>query len=196
GVAFRTALEAKRRAARRRLKESAVPPRIEGPGEDTTGLREILDDELQRLPTHFRTVLVLSDLEGMARAEVARQLGWPEGTVASRLARGRARRAKRLARRGLALSAGSLAALLSQDALSASLVSSTVKAAGLTAAGRAAADAIPATTAALVEGVLKNMLHIRMSRMAALLVVTGTLAIGTVLVVSQARGTTAPQSKA
>jgi len=193
---LRTALEAKRREARRRLKESAVPPRIEGLGEDTTGLREILDDELQRLPAQFRTVLVLSDLAGMARAEVARQLGWPEGTVASRLARARARLAKRLARRGLALSAGSLAALFSQDALLGALVSSTVKAAGLTAAGQAAADAVPATTAALVEGVLKNMLHTRMSKVAALLVVTVALAIGTGLIVSQASGTAEPQNKA
>src|SRR5437588_420431 len=69
---------------------------------DRADLRAVLDTELQRLPPRCRAVLLLSDLEGKTRKEVARQLGWPEGTVASRLARARARLAKRLARHGLA----------------------------------------------------------------------------------------------
>src|SRR5205814_2209740 len=107
GVACRTALDARRAAARRRAKEAAVLPRTQPPDEDRADLRATLDEELQRLPAECRAVVVLSDLEGKTRKEVARQLGWPEGTVASRLARGRARLAKRLARYGLALSGGS-----------------------------------------------------------------------------------------
>src|SRR5438270_399985 len=57
----------------------------------------------------YRAVIVLCDLEGKTRSVAARQLGWPEGTVASRLA-------KRLARYGPALSGAALAALLSQNA--------------------------------------------------------------------------------
>ena len=55
-----------------------------------------LDEELKRLPERCRALIVLCDLEGRTRKEVARQLGCPEGTVASGLARARALLAKRL----------------------------------------------------------------------------------------------------
>jgi len=41
------------------------------------------------LPTEFREVLVLSDMEGMSYAEIAEALHIPVGTVKSRLFRGR-----------------------------------------------------------------------------------------------------------
>jgi hypothetical protein len=49
----------------------------------------------------------------MTRKEAARQLGIPEGSVASRLARARALLVKRLAQRGIVFSGGSVAAVLS-----------------------------------------------------------------------------------
>src|SRR5947209_16134971 len=56
GVARRTALEAKTRAARRRAREAAVPPRSmpEYPGED---LWPVLDQELERLAPKYRTAV-------------------------------------------------------------------------------------------------------------------------------------------
>jgi hypothetical protein len=71
--------------------------------------------------------------------------------------------AKRLAQRGVALSAGALAAVLSQNVASAcvptAVVSATIKAASLFAAGPAAATGlISVKVAALTEGVLKAML--------------------------------------
>ena len=105
-------------------------------------LQPLLDQELSRLPDNYRAVIVLCDLEGRTRKEVARQLGVPEGTVAGRLARARAMLAKRLTRRGVALSGGALAAVLAQNVASAgvpdSVVSSTIRAASLFAAGQAA----------------------------------------------------------
>src|SRR5207245_2682330 len=87
------------------------------PADDPCGdLRSALDREVARLPDRYRAALVLCDLEGKTRPEAARQLGWPEGTVASRLARARALLARRLARHGLALAGGSLAATLGQSA--------------------------------------------------------------------------------
>jgi uncharacterized protein (TIGR03067 family) len=79
--------------------------------------------------------------------------------------------AKRLASRGVVLSAVSLAAVVSQNVASAgvptSLKSSTVKAATMIAAGQAAvAGVVPAKVAALTEGVLKSMMLTKLSKAA------------------------------
>jgi Sigma-70, region 4 len=99
----------------------------------------VLDEELSRLPDHYRAVLVLCHLEGLTRKEAALQLGTPEGSVASRLARARKMLAKRLTRRGVVLSGGAVAAALSPASASAppALVISTIKAASRLAAGQA-----------------------------------------------------------
>jgi len=125
-------------------------------------LQPLLEQELSLLPDRYRAVIVLCDLERKTRKEAARQLGVPEGTVAGQLARARAMLAKRLSRHGLSLSGGALAALLSQNAsaagVPAQVLSTTIKAATLFAAGdAAAAGAISAPVAALLEGVLKTM---------------------------------------
>ena len=62
----------------------------------------LLDDEVVRaveaLPDEYRVAVVLSDLHGLRYAEVASALGVPEGTVKSRLFRGRRILQRRLAR--------------------------------------------------------------------------------------------------
>ena len=45
--------------------------------------------EIDRLPEDYRTAVVLSDIQGLRYAEIAEILGIPEGTVKSRLFRGR-----------------------------------------------------------------------------------------------------------
>jgi hypothetical protein len=84
--------------------------------------------------------------------------------------------AKRLAQRGVALSGGALAAVLSQNVASAgvptAVVSSTIKAAGLFAAGQVAtAGIISAEVAVLTEGVLKAMLVSKLKIATAVLLV-------------------------
>jgi hypothetical protein len=141
-------------------------------------LQRVVDEELSRLPDHYRGVVVLCDLEGMTRKEAARQLGIPEGSVASRLARARAILAKRLARRGVVFSGGS-AAVLSAGLASASapptLVASAIEAASLLAAGRAA-GVVSASVAALTEGVVKAMFVTKIKG-----VLVGVLVVGVAL---------------
>ena len=181
GAACLAAKKARASAAKRRTRERQVKDMPE-PASPADGiwhdLVPLLDQELGRLPDRFRLPIVLCDLEGKTRKEVARQLGWPEGTVAGRLAQGRALLAKRLRRHGLPLSGGVLAAVLSQNAALAGipmlLVRSTVKAAALVAAGKTAAGgAVSAPVAAITEGVLKAMLLTRIKIVtAALLMLT------------------------
>ena len=181
GVARRTALNAKRAAARRRRKEEAMA-RPETQSEEVRDDRlSLLDEVLTRLPEKYRLAIVLCELEGWTRREAAERLGWPEGTVAGRLARGRALLAKRLMRQGLALSTASMASVFSPETASACvpapLASSTINAATLIAAGQAATTgAISAPVAALAEGVLKGMLLNKLKLAA--VVLFGTVLLG------------------
>jgi RNA polymerase sigma factor (sigma-70 family) len=178
GVAYRTALKARARAARRRLQERrASAPAPADPAEEVLrrDLRAVLDDELSRLPARYREPLVLCYLEGYTQDEAARRLGCPQKTVTTRLARGRARLRARLARRGLALSAGAAGAALSESAAPAAvpppLANATHKAATLIAGGKAG-PAVSADAVALTQGVLKAMGTTKWKAAAAVLLLT------------------------
>jgi RNA polymerase sigma factor (sigma-70 family) len=169
GVAYRTALEARRAMAKRRAKEAKAVPRADVPAQAGDDLREVLDRELAALPERYRAAVVLCDLQGLDRKDAARELSCPEGTVASRLARGRSLLAKRLARYGL--TAGVLAAM-SREAVPAVLVSSTVPA----AAG--AAGAVSANVLSLVEGVVRSMLMAKLRSITAVVLLLGAVGTG------------------
>ncbi len=167
GVAQKTAIKARQMAAKRSARERQMtvlpePPQVDSPdGDFGPELRPLLDEELSRLPDKYRIAIVLCDLEERNRAEVSQQLRLPEGTVASRLARGRALLAKRLVRRGLTVSATSLAAVLTQQAASGSvpalLLTNTVKIILIVAENVTAAGAISTQVSALTNGVLQAM---------------------------------------
>jgi RNA polymerase sigma factor (sigma-70 family) len=99
GVARRTALKARVMAARRRDRERAAARLGEQAGGERNDWLGWLDEEVGRLPARYRRPVVLCDLEGLSRREAARVLGWPEGTVAGYLARGRELLGRRLLRR-------------------------------------------------------------------------------------------------
>ncbi len=107
-VARRVSSQARLQVARRRRLESRAAEIAghvvvdAGPQE----LGEVLHEELDRLPERFRSAVVLCCLEGLTLEQASRNLGWPLGTLQSRLARGRQRLRERLTRRGLAPSMG------------------------------------------------------------------------------------------
>jgi len=182
GVAHQTALKARATAARRKERERQMTEMPE-PALMEQGLwrdlQPLLDEELSRLPDKYRSLIVMCDLEAKPRKEVARQLSCPEGTVAGRLARARTMLARRLAKRGVELSGGALAVVLSLNAAAAdvptSLVSSTIKVATQLAPGQAAAaSVISGKVAALTEGALKAML---LTKHKTTMVLVGTLSI-------------------
>ncbi len=111
GVAHRVAGCARSAALRRRAHErkaaegAAVSVEPEEPGDWVPMLRE----EVGRLPMKFRTPVMLCYLEGLTQEEVAKRLGWPIGTLRSRVARGRERLRSRLVLRGVAPTAAAMA---------------------------------------------------------------------------------------
>src|SRR5262245_49466685 len=184
GVAVRTALKARAQAARRSRKEreAAVSEAVEPPDEPALrDLRAALDEALHGLPEKYRTPLVLHYLEGRTVPEVARELGWPEGTAAARLARGRDRLRARLARRRLAPAAALLGALSGPAARAefpVGLAATTVRAIGALTAAETAAGAVPASIAALAEGVLEAMWMTRLKAVGSCLLLLGLLGTG------------------
>jgi RNA polymerase sigma factor (sigma-70 family) len=185
GVAHQTALKARATAARRGARERQVTQMPEPAATEQDvwrDLQPVLDQELSRLPDKYRVAIVLCDLEGRTRKEVAGQLRVPEGTLAARLSRGRAMLAKRLARHGPAVSGGALGVMLAKKVAPAgvptSLVSSTIKAVTLSAAGEAAVGLFSARVAALTEGVLRTMLLAKLKIAVAALVLLGVLGVG------------------
>jgi RNA polymerase sigma-70 factor (ECF subfamily) len=179
GVACMTARKANAVNTRRRLREkqvSQLPEPAPVPQDPWLDMQLLLDHELRFLPDKHRLPIVLCDLQGLSISEATRQLGWPQGTVVGRLARGRKQLAGRLAGRGLVVPAGWLAGGWSPQAASAcvpnSLVLSTAQFAGAMAAGQGlGATAIPEKVVALTEGVLKAMLVKKLKTLGMALVV-------------------------
>jgi RNA polymerase sigma factor (sigma-70 family) len=104
GVAYRSALRARSKRARRRERERQAPPTAKtDPADDILwrDLRPVLDEEVQRLPEKYRVPFVLCHVQGQTYEEAAHHLGCPKGTVAIRLSRARERLRNRLTRRGL-----------------------------------------------------------------------------------------------
>jgi RNA polymerase sigma factor (sigma-70 family) len=188
-VAYRIALEAKTINDKRRSREKQVEemPHPEVAPIETKDWIPPLDYELNLVPEHYRAVIVACDLEGMSRKEAARLLGISEGTVSSRLARGRSLLAKRLSRYGLSLSGVTLTAALAEGMASVhvpvSLVSSTTKAVlGQTILSN--------SVAILMKGALKTMLLSKLKLAVGAVMVV--MALGASGLVYRASGQSAP----
>ena len=171
GTAQRAARTLKTRAARRLKHEareatmaSSQPSNdANDPAQNAARLEEvrIVHEEIARLPGACRTPVVLCDLEGRNQEEVAQLLHCSDRTLRRRLDHARHLLRLRLIRRGLAPTAGLVAAALGPDSASAAIpqitVDTTAQAAIRFAAGQATAGIVPASATALAEGVITAM---------------------------------------
>jgi RNA polymerase sigma factor (sigma-70 family) len=192
GVAYRTAMKAKRSAARRRNHEAWLraveAPAAAGPTWDD--VQAVLDEEVQQLSPCFREAFVLCVLQGKSGAEAAAELGCKEGTVKSRVNRARQSLQRQLAGRGIKLTALlaalSVAESVGRAALPATLARTTVRLGPLVAAGKPAAGAIPSHVAALAAGVTRAMFTRKLKVATAVLLAVGLVATGAGLLARQA----------
>ena len=167
-TARRTALKLRAMSVRRRevegqtAQQRTAETRTPNPARQVAirELGEILDAELAALPVPFREVILLSQVEGLTRDEVAERLGISVATVKDRLERGREQLRSRLLRRGVTLTSAAFAAwLIPATAHAASLTTlatTTSQAAGAFATGSLVTGASP-TAATLAQGVLMMM---------------------------------------
>jgi TIGR03009 family protein len=162
-VACRVALRARAAAARWASAEEVEVPAPAGVDEVALrDLRAVLDEEIDRLPEHYRRAFILCALEGRTQEQAAALLGCPRGTLSAWLSRGRERLRGRLARRGVSLTAAVAGLALSEGTASAglpaALVGATLRAAILFAAGAVLPGAgVSQEVTALTKGVLESM---------------------------------------
>jgi RNA polymerase sigma factor (sigma-70 family) len=169
-VAHRTALNARTAQRRRSARERPVTdlpetPALDDPVRRTVNreLKDLLDQELLRLPEKFRQPVLLCDLEERSHEEAAVALNCPLGTLNSRLARGRQKLKERLLSRGVTLTA--LAVTAAPQAVSA-----------------AALDAVlrtpSASVRALADGAIKALAMSAMKKIAVGVALCGLLFAG------------------
>ncbi len=205
-VAQRVATRARNSESRRRDHErraAAMSPIFASEPDSRDEHIALLHVEIDRLPERYRAPIVICDLQGFTHEKAARHLGWPLGTVKSRLARAREILHGRLSRRGLGLHAGLLvagkgpaAALRAVEAaLPSSLAESTVAAATSFATGRAA-GAISAGVVILFEQGLKTMFLNKLKLASIALLFLGAAAATAVGVLAQSGTRSKPMPQA
>jgi RNA polymerase sigma factor (sigma-70 family) len=183
GVSRRVSVRARRAVARRSAREVqgielAAAPAAEANHDE---LRDVLDQEVGRLPDKFRSAFVLCEFEGLAHDEAARQLGCAVGTIKSRLSRAREKLRSRLIRRGIAPAAWALVGESASASVPVKLIDATVSAAFAHAGG-----AISPAVTLLIQGVLRAMLLKKLSTMGVAVVATLTLATSAAVLARQA----------
>ena len=179
-VAYRAATQSARAAVRRRDEERKAAEmrarREVQEGRPPDDLRAVIHAEVERLPEALRLAVVLCDLEGMTRDRAAEELRWSPYAVRSRLERGRAKLRARLIGRGVAPSAGLLAAAIAAESAAAvpeALAASTVRAVLAGVAGRLAGS-----SAAVLAGQVVRAMSLARLKTAALMVVAVAVAGG------------------
>lgn len=152
GVALKVARKAQQQAIQRRMRQmAAAKSEAVHPTIPVADWWAVIDDELNQLPEPLREVLLACDIGGRTRSQASKELGWPEGTVAKRLAKARQEMAKRLTRRQVTLGVSGLSSACA--AVPSELFAETISDATAFAAGAAGSLAVQT----LAEGVMRSM---------------------------------------
>jgi RNA polymerase sigma factor (sigma-70 family) len=158
-VAARAAGRARVSATRRQAllrRARALPPREPDREATWDDVKPVLDAELSRLPDRPRRLIVACYLQGKTHARAAAELGLPVGSVDWHLGRARELLRRALVRRGVALSAGALGALMAGTAAQAGVPALLLVHARAAATAFAAGSlrAVPPRVAALANAAL------------------------------------------
>jgi RNA polymerase sigma factor (sigma-70 family) len=184
GTARNTAQKARALIRKRQFRERQLTATIEPEQklvQEQHDLREIIDQELSHLSAKYRLPILLCDLDGLSRAEACQRLGWPDGTLSGRLARGRAMLARRLVRRGFGLTVPASASMLANPALASggapsALLASVLSASALNSGSPLAQGTISQFAFTLAGKVSKSMSTAMLTR-----AFVATLAVATVV---------------
>jgi RNA polymerase sigma factor (sigma-70 family) len=184
GTAYRLCVRAKARSVSRSQRErQSSRPAQSGPHDDVTWneLRSVLDEELARLSDRHRAPLLLCYFKGLNQDQAARQLGCRVRTLKARLKRGRELLRRRLARRGLTLSAALAVPLLTCEVTAAGfrpgLIQTTAHAARLFATHQPMRNAVAKSVVNLAQGNLRAII-LSKCQIALALMLTVTVAVG------------------
>ncbi len=171
GVAMRMAKARARAAAARRRKlehrrAEIMAERIRAEHGAEHDQYAELYEEIERLPDKYRSPIILCYFQGHTQEQVSRRLGWPLGTVQTRLHRGRERLRARLSRRGVGMGGlvATVLALQHNTAAAASIPASpgwakvTARAAIRFAAGKTMSALVSPMVVRSAEGVVVTML--------------------------------------
>jgi RNA polymerase sigma factor (sigma-70 family) len=160
---YAVAVNVARRLRRQRTVSCPVPENLPGrPPAAYDDLGDLLAEEVARLPEKYRLPVQLCYAAGLTAAEAAQRLGWPRGTVLTRLAWARGRLQKSLRRRGVAPVALAALAGAATSAVRGEWVRATARAAkGLLGGGSPAQLGVSGQTVSLTEGVVRAMLWSR-----------------------------------
>lgn len=178
GVAGRVA----RRLRQQQKPSQPLPEDLpDRPPAGDNSLHDLLHEEITRLPEKYRLPVQLCYVAGLTTAVAAQRLGWPKGTVLSRLAWARERLQKNLTRRGVA--PASLAGLLlgtTPPAVEGAWLRVTTRAAMALLAGESPARlGVSGGTVSLMEGGIRAMFYDRVKYLAlAALLAVGLVGFG------------------
>jgi RNA polymerase sigma factor (sigma-70 family) len=187
-VTYRIALRARAGSSKRARFQKQVrqlPAAVVLPDTESAGgeLRQVIDEEVTRLPEKYRAPVVLCYLQNKTNEEAAKLLRWPVGTVKTRLVRARDLLGRSLGRRGMALSAAGLAPALAsppaEAALPAGILDATMGAAMLMPAAKGGAMGLVSSRGiTLMEGALKAMFLTKLKFAVAVLLAVGAATTG------------------
>ncbi len=183
GVACRTSWKARTSALRRQRREQVVAKMARdagAPEPPADPLHPMLDEEINRLPEKYRLPIVFCYLEGRSNEEAAQRMRCSSGAVKMRLLRARDLLRCRLERRGVALSAAALAAALEEASAAApeALIGMTLQAAAALAAGPTAGGAASTSALVLMQGVIGDMMYLKIKLAFALLLALAVIGVG------------------